>query len=151
MPNGDLRQLAAVEEISIGCTRPDRSTGSTPVRVGQAGDAVFVRSIPGRRSPDPGAHQAGHRRPDQGPAAATPPRPNGSSQNQDEQPQGDPWEAPGFGDRISRRRETVRASVRLAFRAHICGLVPASDVYWLADSSRFVPCPLIPSPAPWDI
>ena len=28
--------------------------------------------------------------------------------------------------------------MRLAFRAHICGLVPASDVYWLADSSRFV-------------
>jgi hypothetical protein len=29
--------------------------------------------------------------------------------------------------------EPVRAAVRLAFRAHICGLVPASNVNWLAD------------------
>jgi hypothetical protein len=27
----------------------------------------------------------------------------------------------------------VRDAVRLSFRAHICGLVPASDVNWLAD------------------
>jgi hypothetical protein len=31
MPDGDLRHLAEVEEISIGFTRPDGSTGSTPV------------------------------------------------------------------------------------------------------------------------
>ena len=49
MPDGDLRQLAEVEEISIGFTRPDGSTGSTPVWVVQAGDAIFVRSIRGRR------------------------------------------------------------------------------------------------------
>jgi hypothetical protein len=30
------------------------------------------------------------------------------------------------------RFDTVRAAVRLAFRAHICRLVPASDVNWLA-------------------
>jgi hypothetical protein len=49
MPDGDLRQLAEVEEICIGCTRPDGSTGATPVWVVQAGDAIFVRSIHGRR------------------------------------------------------------------------------------------------------
>jgi Uncharacterized protein conserved in bacteria (DUF2255) len=49
MPDADLRQLAEVEEISIGVTRPDGSTGSTPVWVAQAGDAIFVRSIRGRR------------------------------------------------------------------------------------------------------
>jgi hypothetical protein len=49
MPDGDLRQLAEVEEISIGFTRPDGSTGSTPVWVVQAGDPIFVRSIRGRR------------------------------------------------------------------------------------------------------
>ena len=48
MPDGDLRQLAEVEEISIGFRWPDDSTGSTPVWVGQAGDAIFVRSIRGR-------------------------------------------------------------------------------------------------------
>jgi hypothetical protein len=48
MPDGDLRQLAEVEEISIGFTRPDGSTGSTPVWVVQAGDAIFVRSLRGR-------------------------------------------------------------------------------------------------------
>ena len=70
-----------------------------------------------------------------------------------------------FGDRISRRRQsaelghqlpapsasvhrlvgitpqrprfdTVRAAVRLAFRAHMCGLVPASDANWLAYHRR---------------
>jgi hypothetical protein len=49
MPDGDLRHLAEVEEISIGFTRPDGSVGSTPVWVVQAGDAIFVRSIRGRR------------------------------------------------------------------------------------------------------
>jgi hypothetical protein len=49
MPDGDLRHLAEVEEISIGFTRPDGSTGSTPVWVVQAGEAIFVRSIRGRR------------------------------------------------------------------------------------------------------
>ena len=49
MPDGDLRHLAEVEEISIGFTRPDGSVGSTPVWVVQADDAVFVRSIRGRR------------------------------------------------------------------------------------------------------
>ena len=49
MPDGDLRQLAEVEQISIGFTRPDRSTGSTPVWVVQAGEEIFVRSIRGRR------------------------------------------------------------------------------------------------------
>jgi hypothetical protein len=49
MPDGDLRHLAAVEQISIGFTRPDGSTGSTPVWVVQAGDAIFVRSIRGPR------------------------------------------------------------------------------------------------------
>jgi hypothetical protein len=29
--------------------------------------------------------------------------------------------------------DTVRAAVRFTLRAHICGLVPASDVNWLAD------------------
>ena len=29
------------------------------------------------------------------------------------------------------RFDSVRAAVRLSFRAHICGLVPASDVNWL--------------------
>jgi hypothetical protein len=48
MPDGDLRQLAEVEEISIGFTRPDGSTGSTPVWVVHAGEAIFVRSIRGR-------------------------------------------------------------------------------------------------------
>ena len=41
----------------------------------------------------------------QGPAAAPPPSPNRSGQDQDEQAQGDPSEAPGFGDRISRQRQ----------------------------------------------
>jgi hypothetical protein len=36
------------------------------------------------------------------------------------------------------RFDPVRAAVRLAFRAHICGLVPATNVNWLADSSRLV-------------
>ena len=49
MPDGDLRHLAEVEEISIGFTRPDGSTGSRPVWVVQAGDAIFVRSSRGRR------------------------------------------------------------------------------------------------------
>ena len=49
MPDGDLWQLAEVEEISIGFTRPDGPTGSTPVWAVQAGEAVFVRSIRGRR------------------------------------------------------------------------------------------------------
>jgi hypothetical protein len=49
MPDGDLRQLAEVEEISIGFTRPDGSAGSTPVWVVQAGEEIFVRSIRGRR------------------------------------------------------------------------------------------------------
>jgi hypothetical protein len=31
MPDGDLRQLAEVKGISTGFTRPDGSTGSTPV------------------------------------------------------------------------------------------------------------------------
>src|SRR5919198_1560583 len=48
MPGGDLRHLAEVEEISIGFTRPDGSTGSTPVWVVQAGEEIFVRSIRGR-------------------------------------------------------------------------------------------------------
>ena len=70
MPDGDLRQLAEVEEISIGFTRPDGSTGSTPVWVVQAGDAIFVRSIRGRRggwyrrlraNPDGEVGQAGDR------------------------------------------------------------------------------------------
>src|SRR5215207_2824552 len=47
MPDGDLRQPAWVEETSIGFTRPDGSTGATPVWVVQAGDAVVVRSIRG--------------------------------------------------------------------------------------------------------
>jgi hypothetical protein len=49
MPDRDLRQLAEVEEISIGVTRPDGSTGSTPMWVVQAGKEIFVRSIRGRR------------------------------------------------------------------------------------------------------
>jgi hypothetical protein len=49
LPDGDLWQLASVEEIGIGFTRPDGSTGSTPVWVVQGGDAIFVRSIRGRR------------------------------------------------------------------------------------------------------
>ncbi|HWD44767.1 MAG TPA: nitroreductase/quinone reductase family protein [Actinomycetota bacterium] len=49
MPDGDLRHLAEVEEISIGFTRPDDSAGSTLVWVVQAGGAIFVRSIRGRR------------------------------------------------------------------------------------------------------
>jgi hypothetical protein len=50
MPDGgDLRHLAEVEEIRIGFTRPDGSSGSTPVWVVQAGDAILVRSIRGRR------------------------------------------------------------------------------------------------------
>ena len=49
MPDGDLRHLAEVEEISIGFTRPDGSAGSTPVWVVQAGEVIFVRSIRGRR------------------------------------------------------------------------------------------------------
>jgi hypothetical protein len=31
------------------------------------------------------------------------------------------------------RFDTVRAAVRLALRTHICGLVPATNVNWLAD------------------
>jgi hypothetical protein len=31
------------------------------------------------------------------------------------------------------RSDTVRAAVRLAFSITVCGLVPASDVNWLAD------------------
>jgi hypothetical protein len=49
MPDGDLRHLAEVEEIRIGFTRPDGSTGATPVWVVQAGKEIFVRSIRGRR------------------------------------------------------------------------------------------------------
>ena len=49
MPDGDLRQLAEVEEISIGFTGPDGATGSTPLWVVQAGEAILVRSIRGRR------------------------------------------------------------------------------------------------------
>ena len=49
MAGGDLRHLAEVEEISIGFTRPDGSTGSTPVWVVQAGDGIFVRSMYGQR------------------------------------------------------------------------------------------------------
>jgi hypothetical protein len=49
MPDGDLRQLAEVEQIRIGFMRPDRSAGSTPVRVVQAGEEIFVPSISGRR------------------------------------------------------------------------------------------------------
>ena len=43
MPDGDLQQLAEVEEISIGFTRPDGSTGSMPVWVVQAGDVILGR------------------------------------------------------------------------------------------------------------
>jgi hypothetical protein len=49
MPDGDLRQLAEVEEISIGFTRPDGSAGATPGWVMQAGEEIFVRSLRGRR------------------------------------------------------------------------------------------------------
>jgi hypothetical protein len=48
MPDGNLRQLAEVEEIRIGCRRPDASTGATPVWVVHAGDAILVGSIRGR-------------------------------------------------------------------------------------------------------
>ena len=82
--------------------------GSTPVWVGQAGDAIFVRSIRGRRggwyrrlgaNPDGEVGGRAHTHPvrarpvqDAGrrPTALT----NGSGQNQDEQAQGDPSEAP---------------------------------------------------------
>jgi hypothetical protein len=37
------------------------------------------------------------------------------------------------------RFDTVRAAVRLAFRAHICGLVPASDVNWLVPTAWLAP------------
>ena len=186
MPDGDLWQLAEVEEISIGFTRPDGPTGSTPVWAVQAGEAVFVRSIRGRRggwyrrlgvNPDgevgDGAHThpcaparsrtpapwrrspvptrpstvtarmeaaadrgggrrdavagarlsrrwppgdahliPGRTRPaeavqTQGAGRRSIPSPNGSGQNQDEQAQGDPSEAPGFGDRISPRRQNA--------------------------------------------
>ena len=49
MPDGDLRQLTSVEEISIGFRWPDGSVGSTPGWVVQAGDGILVRSIRGRR------------------------------------------------------------------------------------------------------
>ena len=69
MPDGDLRHLAEVEEISIGFTRPDGSTGSTPVWVVQAGDAIFVRSIRGgwyrrlRANPDGEVGDGAHTHP----------------------------------------------------------------------------------------
>jgi hypothetical protein len=72
MPDGDLRQLAEVEEASIGFTRPDGSTGSTPVWVVQAGEEIFVRSIRGRRggwyrrlraNPDGGVGHGAHTHP----------------------------------------------------------------------------------------
>jgi hypothetical protein len=80
MPDGDLRYLAEVEEISIGFTRPDGSTGSTPVWVVQAGDAILVRSIRGRRrgwyrrlraNPDGGVGDGAHAHPH--PPRARPP------------------------------------------------------------------------------
>jgi hypothetical protein len=48
MPDGDLRQLASVEEIGIGFRWPDGSVGSTPGWVLQAGEVILVRSIRGR-------------------------------------------------------------------------------------------------------
>jgi hypothetical protein len=42
---------------------------------------------------------------------------NASSQNQDEQPQGDPSEAPVFGDRISRRRQNAELGHQLPAQA----------------------------------
>jgi hypothetical protein len=42
---------------------------------------------------------------------------NASSQNQDEQAQGDPSEAPVFGDRISRRRQRAELGHRLPAQA----------------------------------
>jgi hypothetical protein len=49
MPDGHLRHLAGVEEISIGFRWPDGATGSTPGWVVQAGEEIFVRSLRGRR------------------------------------------------------------------------------------------------------
>ena len=66
-------------------------------------------SVADARWPRPSAPRA--------PAAATPPSPNGSSQNQDEQAQGDPSEAPGFGDRISRRRQRAELGHQLPAQA----------------------------------
>jgi hypothetical protein len=35
-------------------------------------------------------------------------------------------------------RNPARPAVRFPFRAHICGLVPSSDVYWLDDQFQGV-------------
>ena len=197
MPDGDLRHLAEVEEISIGFTRPDGSVGSTPVWVVQAGEAIFVRSIRGRRggwyrrlganptarsatepTPTPCAParsrtpapwrrspvptrprtatarmwgRCGPRRRPTRPCGWSPGRrdrgrpadahlipgrtrpatavrtqgagrrstalTNGSSQNQGEQAQGDLSEAPVFGDRISRRRQSAELGHQLPAQA----------------------------------
>ena len=108
MPDGDLRHLVEVEEISIGFTRPDGSTGSTPVWVVQAGDAIFVRSIHGRCS---GWYRRLRASPDGelGDGAHT-------------HPYAPVHRLPGITPQRP-RFDTVRAAVRLSFRAHICGLV----------------------------
>ena len=180
MPDGDLRQLAEVEQISIGFTRPDRSTGSTPVWVVQAGEEIFVRSIRGRRggwyrrlraNPDGEVGDGAHTHlvrarlvqdagtveavtgayaakygdsPSVGPLLtgeaadahlipgrtrpATAVQTQGAGrrctalsqrlqQNQNEQAQGDPSEAPGFGDRISRRCQSAELGHHLPAQA----------------------------------
>jgi hypothetical protein len=54
MPDGDLRHLAEVEEISIGFTRLDGSTGSTPVWVVQPGDRDLPAADQARQRPGSG-------------------------------------------------------------------------------------------------
>jgi hypothetical protein len=93
----------------------------------------------GRRSPDPGP-APGRPTPSgpRTPAAAPPPSPNGSGQNQDEQAQGDPSEAPGFGDRISRRRQSAALGHQLS--AKRAGLIhpgfPGGSIAWKAGWSH---------------
>jgi hypothetical protein len=54
MPDGDLRHLAEVEEISIGFARPDGSAGSTPVWVAQAaGTGGCVPTLTARSATGP--------------------------------------------------------------------------------------------------
>jgi hypothetical protein len=71
----------------------------------------------GRRAPDPGRTRPAKAVQTQGAGRRSTALTNASSQNQDEQPQGDPSEAPMLGDRISRRRQNAELGHQLPAQA----------------------------------
>jgi hypothetical protein len=83
-----------------------------------AGAPTVAIVAAGRRAPDPGPHQAGQGRPD--PGRRPPlhhPHPTAPARTRTSSLRGDPSEAPVFGDRISRRRQSAELGHQLPAQA----------------------------------